>query len=84
MCPPKNSDSLDTLCTYHGKYANCENKPSIPGTTLIPKCKSTHYFRSGILEPSIELQCDSNGTWIGGEMYTCQPSNYFSNINKNQ
>lgn len=78
MCPPKNSDNLDFSCIYNGKYTDCINQPSVPGTILTPRCKSAYYFLNelGIQEPQIQLQCDDNGTWIGGELYTCQPSNY--------
>lgn len=76
MCPYIVWDTLDISCTYYGKYVNCTNESSIPGTILTSKCKSTHYFPNGILEPPVKLQCHDNGTWIGSELYTCQPSNY--------
>lgn len=79
MCPAKKSDSLDISCTYNGKYADCTKQPSVPGTILKSKCKSQYYYiqnEHGEQEPAIELQCADNGTWIGGELYTCQPSNY--------
>lgn len=76
MCQPLNiPDSVDISCTYQGKFTDCTNKSSIPSTTLIPKCKSSHYFQNGIQEPLVELRCHDNGTWIGSELYTCQLSN---------
>lgn len=75
MCPPKISDSLDMKCTFNGNNHTC-SKPSIPGTTLKPNCKSTHHLENGLTESPIELKCNENGVWIGPELYTCQPSNY--------
>lgn len=82
MCPPQNSDSLDIACTFNGNYADCTKKPSIPGTKLVPKCKSTHHLENGKPETPIELKCHDNGIWVGGELYSCQPSNYYSIINR--
>lgn len=74
-CPPQISDNLDFKCLYNGKLLDC-SKPSIKNTILIPKCKSKYNLPYGITETPIELHCGDNGKWIGGELYTCQPSNY--------
>lgn len=80
MCPPVKSDSLDITCTFGGNYADCTKQASIPGTKLTPKCKSTHHLENGKLETPIVLQCNDMGMWIGGELYSCQPSDYISLI----
>jgi len=61
MCPPLLSESLDITCTFNGNYSNCENL-SIPDTVATPKCKPI-YSSSGRQQTSLELRCQSNGTW---------------------
>lgn len=78
MCPPQNSDSLDTTCIYNGCNVDCTKQPSISGTKLTAKCKDTHYSNNRIPENPIELICHENGTWIGNNVNTCQPSNSIS------
>lgn len=68
------------VCSFNGNNVDC-SKPSVPGTKLKPKCKSTHHLLNGQRETPIELKCHDSGSWVGPELYTCQPSNlYFSYI----
>lgn len=73
-CPPLISDSLELKCTMNGELVDC-SKPSIPGTKMKPKCKPTHSLPDGQIETPIMLQCRNNGTWVGGQLYTCVPCN---------
>lgn len=74
MCPPMISDNLDITCTYNGEKVDC-SKQSIPGTTLSPKCKSTHTVTNGIEIP-LSIHCQHDGTW-NNKLYSCVPSNLF-------
>ncbi|XP_060872105.1 uncharacterized protein LOC132946240 [Metopolophium dirhodum] len=71
MCPPLESDSIDIICTYNGKYANCTN-PSIPDTIAIPLCKPSYTAQNGHEEEPLELLCQPNGAW-NNELYRCNP-----------
>lgn len=75
MCPPIKSYSLDVACTYLGNNIDCTKHSSMPGSKLTQKCKSKYNLENGKMERN-KLICHENGTWIGGELYQCHPSNY--------
>lgn len=71
-------------CTFNGDIVDC-SKPSVSGTKLKPKCKSTHHLENGLRESPIELKCHENGLWFGPELYSCQPSKFIIlNIKQNR
>ncbi|CAI6368896.1 unnamed protein product [Macrosiphum euphorbiae] len=71
MCPPLESDSLDIKCSHKCKYANCSNL-SKPDTIAIPSCKPTYIAPNGQDAASLELHCQSDGTW-NKQLYSCNP-----------
>jgi len=73
MCPPLESDSLDIKCSHKCKYANCSNL-SKPDTIAIPSCKPTYIAPNGQDSASLELHCQSDGTW-NKQLYSCNPCN---------
>jgi len=73
MCQPLLSDSLDIKCSYNDSYANCSNL-SIPDTIATTKCKPNYAVPNGQKETTIELHCQSNGTW-NDKLYICEPGN---------
>lgn len=74
MCPVIKSYSLDVTCTYLGNNVDCAKHSSMPGTKLKQKCKSKYHLENEKVEN--DILCHKNGSWIGGKLYQCHPSNY--------